>query len=71
MNTENPPSQILGTYVDVRVHGMLAEQVYAKLLAGLCEPEEAVERDDIGEDPAALVVMHHVEETEGHLVPRT
>lgn len=50
---------------------MLAEQVYAKLLAGLCEPEEAVERDDIGEDPAALVVMHHVEETEGHLVPRT
>lgn len=45
---------------------MLAEQVDAKLGAGLGEAEEAVEGEHIGKDARGLCPMGHVEEAAGH-----
>jgi hypothetical protein len=46
---------------------VLAQQVDAKLLTRLGEPEHAVQRDDIGEDATSLVVVNHLEKFERHL----
>ena len=44
---------------------MLTQQIDTKLLARFSESPLAVESDDVGEDPAALVVVDEVEEFEG------
>ena len=54
----------------VTVHRVLAEKVDAKLLAGLSEAHERVERDDICEDAIAETVMYQVEEVSCHLRAR-
>jgi hypothetical protein len=53
------------------VHGVFAQQVDTKLLARLGESEHAIQRDDIGEDAASLIVVDHFEKLERHLPPGT
>lgn len=45
---------------------MFAQQVDAEFFAGFREAPHPVEREDVGEDTAPLVIVHEIEELEGH-----
>ena len=51
------------------MHGVLAQQVDAKLLSRLGESEQPIEGDDVSEDPATLVIVHHVKKLKRHVSP--
>lgn len=53
--------------VDVAVHGVLGEQVDAEFGAGLGEAPLGVEGEHVGEDAAALVEVHELEELQRHV----
>ncbi|KAF4509177.1 hypothetical protein G6O67_005465 [Ophiocordyceps sinensis] len=50
------------------MHRVLAQQVDAKLLARLGEAQQAVEGEDVSEDPAALVEVREAQELERRLL---
>jgi len=53
---------------DVAVHGVFAEHVDAELLARFGEAPERVQRQHVGVDAAAFVVVHEVEEFLGDVL---
>lgn len=48
--------------VDIAVHRVFREQVNTKLLAGLCEPQEPVKSQNIGEYAATFIMVDQLEE---------
>ena len=57
-------------HVHVTVHGVFRQQVDAELLARFREAPLAVEGEDIGVDATPAVVVHQVEELNGHFSTR-
>lgn len=51
-----------GTHIDVRMHGMLAEEIDSKLFPSLGKSHQTIQGDDIGKRPTALIEMCHPQE---------
>lgn len=68
LSADEELARVRDVHRHVAVHGMLAQQVDAKLLARFREPPLAVQRDDVREDAAGAVVLHKLEELAGEVV---